>query len=71
MLKEFDFDNLANRMLKIMRHDPKSFAEWARQIGFGEMQFRRFIKREQRTLHLKSALNLEKFLETKEKEYDL
>lgn len=71
LLFNFDFDDMRRRIARLLKHNPMSQAQMAREIGFlNQPQFTKFMKGKH-DLQTKNAFMVEKYLEKKEKEYGI
>jgi hypothetical protein len=68
MYKEFDFEELRERLARIMKEEPRSQSEWSRMLDMNWTVFANFINKKRPRLHPKNATKLENFIELKEKE---
>lgn len=68
MYKEFDFEDLRTRMVRIMKKEPRYQVEWARIIDMDPQVFDYFMNRTRKTMHAKNATKFENYIESKEKE---
>jgi len=68
MYKEFDFEDLLNRLVKVMEREPRSQADWARLLDINKMVFHKFINKNRTRMAPKNAQKLENFILKKEQE---